>query len=252
MASSSTSRPEGVAGRIRNAASTLYSENQTLITDMRKAFNTMKEMAVDLERENQSEMLKQLEVAVVELLEAYEDCNCRSSTIQSVGNTYQPGTELTDFNKLLEDEFTKLKASSSSVPQNHPLIRQFHEAVWKVHHEGEPMPGEEQEDIVMTSTQGNVLNVTCPLTGKPVTELAEPVRSLDCKHIYEKNAVKMYMRAKNSVCPVAACPKILQPEKVVSDPTLLYDIEEMRSMSKQTARTDIIEDITVPLSEESE
>ena len=38
------------------------------------------------------------------------------------------------------------------------------------------MPGEEQEDIVMTSTQSNILNVTCPLTGKPITELVEPVR----------------------------------------------------------------------------
>lgn len=38
------------------------------------------------------------------------------------------------------------------------------------------MPGDEQEDIVMTSTQCNLLNVTCPLSGKPVTELAEPVR----------------------------------------------------------------------------
>lgn len=38
------------------------------------------------------------------------------------------------------------------------------------------MPGEEQEDIVMTSTQSNILNIKCPLTGKHVTELAEPVR----------------------------------------------------------------------------
>lgn len=45
-----------------------------------------------------------------------------------------------------------------------------------VHHAGQPMPGEEQEEIVMTSTQSNLLNVTCPLSGKPVTELADPVR----------------------------------------------------------------------------
>lgn len=38
------------------------------------------------------------------------------------------------------------------------------------------MPGEEQEDIVMTSMQCNLLNVTCPLSGKPVTELVDPVR----------------------------------------------------------------------------
>lgn len=38
------------------------------------------------------------------------------------------------------------------------------------------MPGEEQEDIVMTSNQCNILNVTCPLSGKPITELQHPVR----------------------------------------------------------------------------
>ncbi|XP_042415906.1 MADS-box protein AGL72-like [Zingiber officinale] len=43
-----------------------------------------------------------------------------------------------------------------------------------VHHAGQPMPGEEQEDIVMTSTQNNLLNMKCPLTGKPVTELQNP------------------------------------------------------------------------------
>lgn len=48
--------------------------------------------------------------------------------------------------------------------------------IQKVHHEGQPMPGEEQEDIVMTSTECTILNATCPLTGKPVTELAQPVR----------------------------------------------------------------------------
>ncbi|GKV16483.1 hypothetical protein SLEP1_g27120 [Rubroshorea leprosula] len=240
MTSTSASRPDGIAGRIRNAASTLYSDNQTLITDMLKAFNMMKEFAIDLERENQFEMC--LGDAVVELLEAYEDCKCCSSAIQSVGNIYQPGTE-----KLLEDEFTKLKASSSSVLQNHPLICQFCEAVWNVHHAGKPMPGEEQEDIVMTSTQCNILNVTCSLIGKPITELVEPVRSLDCKHIYEKDAIDMYMKSKNSKCPVAACPKIPRPEKVVCGPTLHHDIEEMRSMSKQTAKADTIEDVTVPL-----
>lgn len=46
----------------------------------------------------------------------------------------------------------------------------------KVHHAGQPMPGEEQEDVVMTSTQCNLLNITCPLSGKPVIELADPVR----------------------------------------------------------------------------
>lgn len=53
-----------------------------------------------------------------------------------------------------------------------------------VHHAGQLMPGDEQEDIVMTSSQCNLLNITCPLTGKPVTELADPVRRYCNCHFY--------------------------------------------------------------------
>ncbi|KAG6490094.1 hypothetical protein ZIOFF_051376 [Zingiber officinale] len=75
-----------------------------------------------------------------------------------------------------------------------------------VHHAGQPMPGEEQEDIVITSTQNNLLNMKCPLTGKPVTELQNLVRWMDCKHIYEKEPVIHYISTKkpHPQCPVAA------------------------------------------------
>ncbi|KAK9269728.1 hypothetical protein L1049_001506 [Liquidambar formosana] len=122
----------------------------------------------------------------------------------------------------------------------------YREAIWNVHHAGQPMPGEEQEDIVMTSTQCNVLNITCPLSGKPLTELADPVRSVECKHIYEKKAILHYIRSKNAraQCPMAGCPKILQVDKVVCDPLLCIEIDEMRSMSKQYIRPEVIEDFT--------
>ncbi|XP_048442686.1 uncharacterized protein LOC103933333 [Pyrus x bretschneideri] len=38
--------------------------------------------------------------------------------------------QLTDFDKLFKNEVAQLKANSSSVPQNHPLMREFREAVW--------------------------------------------------------------------------------------------------------------------------
>lgn len=40
------------------------------------------------------------------------------------------------------------------------------------------------------------------------------------------------------------CPKKLQASKVVCDTLLLVEIDEMRRMSKQSARTDVIEDFT--------
>ncbi|ESR65012.1 E3 SUMO-protein ligase MMS21 [Citrus sinensis] len=253
MASTSASRHDAVTGRIRNAATTLYNDNNTVIGEIRRALGMIKEIAVDLEKDNQSQMVKELEDATIQLMEAFGDCTHHSAAIQSVGNTYQPGTELTDFKKLLVDEDAKSRAASSSVPPNDPLHK-FREAVWNVHHAGELMPGEEQEDIVMTSTQSNILNISCPLSGKPITELAEPVRSVECKHIYEKNAIQAYIKSKNANarCPVAGCPRKLQVSKVVCDSLLLVDIDEMRRTSKETARTDMIEDFTAVDEEHSQ
>ncbi|KAG6490035.1 hypothetical protein ZIOFF_051317 [Zingiber officinale] len=82
------------------------------------------------------------------------------------------------------------------------IVKLLHNLLQNVHH-----AGEEQEDIVITSTQNNLLNMKCPLTGKPVIELQNPVRyKMDCKHIYEKEPVIHYISTKksHSRCPVAA------------------------------------------------
>uniref|UniRef100_A0A7N2MCM1 Uncharacterized protein n=1 Tax=Quercus lobata TaxID=97700 RepID=A0A7N2MCM1_QUELO len=132
MASTSASRSSGgVSGRIRTAASTLYSDNQSLIAEIRKALNMMKEVAIDLERDNQSQMVKEIENAAVELSGKYEQSTHFSTAIHSVADRYQLGPELTNFKKLFDDEIVNLKANSSSVPENHPIIRQFREAIWE-------------------------------------------------------------------------------------------------------------------------
>ncbi|KAK9050415.1 hypothetical protein SSX86_030616 [Deinandra increscens subsp. villosa] len=243
MASTSDSRS---ASRMKTAASTLCYDNQTLLADIRKAMGTMKEIGVSLERQNKSQMVKELETEFMELLKAYEDCANLSAAIDSVGNKYRPSEQRTDFKKLIDDEMAKTKRRSLSTPQISQLLRQFKEAIWNVHNSGQPMPGEEQEDIVMTSTQSTLLNNTCPLSGKPVTELTEPVRSMDCKHIYEKSVIMQYIKSKHgqSKCPVAACPKILIADRVLCDPLLHIEIDESRSMNKQTSKPNIIEDFT--------
>ncbi|EOX99273.1 Uncharacterized protein TCM_007891 [Theobroma cacao] len=48
------------------------------------------------------------------------------------GHLTSSSSKLLDFKKLLDIEFEKVKASSSSSPQNHPLIHQFRQVVWKV------------------------------------------------------------------------------------------------------------------------
>lgn len=246
MASTSAQRNSAGHGRIATAASTLYSDNQTLIAEIRKATIMMKEVGVDLEGDNESHMVKELEDGVANLVKASDDCSHLSNAIQSIGKEYKPAAELTNFSKLFDAKIKRSRSDSSSVSQSHLWLRQFREAIWKVHHGGQPMPGEEQEDIVMTSTESSILNPNCPLTGKPVTELAEPVRSMDCKHIYDKNAIMQHIRSKDAHgrCPVTGCPKILRAERVVCDPMLPIEIDEARSLNEQRARGDVIEDFT--------
>lgn len=43
---------------------------------------------------------------------------------------------------------------------------------------------------------------------------------------------------------LSGCPKRLELARVVCDPLLLVEIEELRSMSKQTTGTNVIEDFT--------
>ncbi|CAH1425687.1 unnamed protein product [Lactuca virosa] len=252
MASTSAPRSDAGASRIKSTASNLCYDNQSLLADIRKALTTMKEIGVSLERQHKTQMVNELEAELMELLKTYEECANLSSAIDTVGNSYRPTEQLTDFKSLLDKEMANAKRRSSSVPQVNQLLRQFREAIWNVHNSGQPMPGEEQEDIVMTSTQNILLNITCPLSGKPVIELSEPVRSMDCKHIYEKKAIMEYIRSKHgqSKCPMAACPKIVIAERVFCDPLLRIEIDESRSMNKQTERPNIIEDFTQESEEE--
>ncbi|KAL3333330.1 hypothetical protein AABB24_033420 [Solanum stoloniferum] len=254
MASTSGEGSGVAAGRIRSHTSALYSDCQSLILEIRKSVTMMKDIAVHLERDERTQMVKDLEDGVVQLLAASDECMHLSEAIQSIGGELEPAPEPTNFKKKFDEEIAKSKARSSSHTQNQSLLRKFREAVWHVHHEGQPMPGDEQEDIVMTSTQCNLLNVTCPLSGKPVTELVEPVRSMDCKHIYDKKAIMQYMKSKSTrgQCPVAGCPKILKAQRVLCDPFLLIEIDEVRSMSKQNARPDAIEDFTALDEDEDE
>ncbi|XP_050381694.1 LOW QUALITY PROTEIN: E3 SUMO-protein ligase MMS21-like [Argentina anserina] len=248
---STSARTHASAGRIRTAATTFYSDNQSLLGDIRKSFNVLKDVAVDLEKANQVDKVKELESAAVELLATCDHCMHLSSAMESVGENYEPPQEpsqLTDFEKLLKNEVAKEEAKSPSSTVNQSMLRQFREAVWNVHHAGQPMPGDDQEDFVMTSNDGNIRNTTCPLSGKHVTELENSVRSVDCKHIYQRKEIMHYLHIKRGRerCPIAGCPRMLQADKLVSDPLLAVEIQELRDMMKrQTGDTIAIEDFTM-------
>ncbi|KAH9317298.1 hypothetical protein KI387_019067, partial [Taxus chinensis] len=196
-----------IADRIGVTVSNLETSNHSLIADVRNSLVTIKMIAQDLERENKSDLVKQLDKATLELIPLSDDIIHLSSALQAIGKEYNSSNESTDFKKLLDEHISQREAVSPLVPENHVFYKQFKEAVWRVSHADEPMPGEEHEDIIMTSSQCSLVNTICPLTGKPVTELKDPVRSTECKHIYEKEAVmnhiKMYGKKRGCKCAAA-------------------------------------------------
>ncbi|KAJ1264076.1 hypothetical protein BS78_09G234800 [Paspalum vaginatum] len=205
-----------VAAKLSNIADVASADTQALVAEMRKALGSMKSLAVEFERDGKSDKVQKLEETVLEMVASYEDCVALTQAIKAVPRVYQPSDE-------------------------------------NVHHAGQPMPGEEQEDIVMTSTQMTILNVTCPLTGKPVIELENPVRCVDCRHIYEKNPVMHYIRSKKPPqCPIAGCPRILQIGNVVCDPLLRIEIEELRSSGPSAPNATNVEDFTDLLDEDED
>ncbi|XP_078428297.1 RING/U-box superfamily protein [Wolffia australiana] len=246
MASSSAPRAAGGSSRMTSVVDALCGDYQSFIVEIRRTLGVFKGIAVDLERDKNFSEVKELEEAVLELLKASEGCAHLSSAVKAVGEAYVPSKESTDFGNLLTEESNRLNAASPFDPQRNPFYRQFKEAVWNVHHAGQLMPGDETEDIVMTGTQNSLLNITCPLTGKPVTELEDPVRSMDCKHIYEKAPVLQYIKIKaaNAYCPVAGCPRVLKAGRVTCDPLLVVEIDEMRSRRGNSGCSSFADDFT--------
>ena len=191
-------------------------------------------------------MVKQLDKATLELIPLSDDILHLSTALQAIGKDYNCSNESTNFTKLLDDHISQLEAHSPSIPENQ--VMQFKEAIWRVRHADEPMPGEELEEIIMTGSQCNLVNTSCPLTGKPVTELKDPVRSMECKHIYDKGAVMNYIRkyGKRRGCKCAAigCLKMLTAEMFTCDPLLKIEIEELRLRGDQSTQTQIVADCT--------
>ncbi|VAH10565.1 unnamed protein product [Triticum turgidum subsp. durum] len=224
------------ATKLANAADATSAEAQTLVLDMRKALSSMKSLAVEYERAGKPDKVKQLEDAV-----------------KKVPVAYQPSDQATDFRKLIEWEVEKVKGASRSSGHKDQLIRQFKQAVWEVHHAGQPMPGDEQEELVMTSTQNSILNMHCPLTLKPIIELENPVRCMDCRHIYDKDPIMSHIRrSKAPNCPVAGCPAVLQVARIFCDTFLRMEIEELRSSRPSAPNTTEVEDISDQGEDEAE
>lgn len=106
---------------------------------------------------------------------------------------------------------------------------------------------EGDDDDAHATHSYSVLNIVCPVSGIPVTDLEDPVRSEDCEHIYDRASALNYITtmAKDGVCLCASsgCRAQLAEHKMVASSRLWQDIEELRQIKTAMWESRMMQDM---------
>lgn len=211
-----------------------------LCENLDKHFATLRWIAGTLEGEHKTSKVQELEQALLQAISFQTEMKVHKMALQRVkqSHTFSPGAK-TDFPNEIQEAARQLATDNAAIPEDHEQYRRFRKEIWDVHHAGEVMPGQEDEEIVMTDEGGlHLLNTTCPMTAKLIAELQSPLRSSVCKHIYDRESILSHIRSRHRVpCPVAGCRnQSLQETQLFSDPTLKVDIERMRHQAESSTQ----------------
>ena len=121
-----------------------------------------------------------------------------------------------------------------------PELQRFEREVWNVRHEGEPMPGEEED--VYVADAGRLKNQKCPITMRSVLDLEDPVAAA-CGHIYDRQSVLAHVSqsgpqrgVRTAKCALAGCQGIV---KVADLRSCKEDVaREKKRLQRENMRAD--------------
>eukprot|EP00854_Cymbomonas_tetramitiformis_P012646 gene12646-14950_t len=122
----------------------LESQTKQALEEMKISHDQFSAVAIALEGENDAAKVQELRKALQSVLTHESELNCHIEALSAFRNRYSCTTEKTDFKN--------------------------------VHHQGQAMEGEEDEELLVDPTQGHVFkNPKCPLSGRDIEELDDPV-----------------------------------------------------------------------------
>jgi len=125
------------------------------------------------------------------------------------------------------------KPENAEAEQQHvdKAIKSLTKKVWEMNNKGKPMPGQEDEDMVVVNNEELKGPRKCPLTNDV---LENAVKNSECGHSYSEEAVLAYLKNQRKAkkqkahtpvgCPVAGCKQMLSEE------TLKPDVAERRAV----------------------
>lgn len=175
-------------------------------------FEHIKDVAVSLEAYGDAEGVQKMYRLSEDVCASQVELEAMKQTLHWMG--LEGGYEgrrnhTTDFGKMMEKKMKEYKRNNSHDPKRHESVLDIKQAVWEIHHPNEPFPGthdarNEEVVIAMTQSERIARNKTCPISGKSIFDLKDPVRD---KHgyVYEKEYImQMFQRGTSAIeCPVA-------------------------------------------------
>jgi hypothetical protein len=143
--------------------------------------------------EGADQKLQQLQAAVQGVLTARHSAQLHSAALQELKGTYQASGEVTEFGAQLSQRAEALGQQQPYNVQQDPVYRDY--LLMATGEEAEAGAADERldDDIEIEGGPQLAPNAKCPITAKPILELAEPVQDA-MGVVYEKDAVVQYFR----------------------------------------------------------
>eukprot|EP00242_Pyramimonas_sp_CCMP2087_P003346 CAMPEP_0198232124 /NCGR_PEP_ID=MMETSP1445-20131203/115563_1 /TAXON_ID=36898 /ORGANISM="Pyramimonas sp., Strain CCMP2087" /LENGTH=202 /DNA_ID=CAMNT_0043912775 /DNA_START=381 /DNA_END=989 /DNA_ORIENTATION=+ len=150
-----------------------------------------------MEQQQTPEKVNQVREALKAMCAMEAKLQDRCGALTDFPQSYVCTMATTDFKAKLQ-----VPERNQTIEQNEE-VKKFERKIWNVHHEGEAMPGEEDEEIaVLGSNIGDYRNAKCPLSGVDIHDLKDPVEDAQ-QIIYEKDVITTYLKKRNNT---AQCP----------------------------------------------
>eukprot|EP01127_Copromyxa_protea_P019214 TRINITY_DN6178_c0_g1_i2.p1 TRINITY_DN6178_c0_g1~~TRINITY_DN6178_c0_g1_i2.p1 ORF type:complete len:197 (-),score=36.36 TRINITY_DN6178_c0_g1_i2:129-719(-) len=153
--------------------------------------------------------------------------------------------EESELSNFFEERLAQLEARHDAAQyKSHPKFTSFRRKVWNVNHEGEALPDEPEDDLVISRTQS--VSLHCPITRQ---DLVDPIKNRNCGHVYSQAAIQGVLATGGKIiargskikavnCPVAGCSAKVTTESLEKDREIEREIKRLKLKKTQQTQED--------------
>eukprot|EP00466_Bigelowiella_natans_P002230 jgi/Bigna1/82535/fgenesh1_pg.93_\ len=226
--------------RLENTLNNRHQKHESFANgEIKNVLQTLTEIGKNLERipgsesEANREKMTKLERIFGEICDKEKIIRARSKALQETRmwmRSEDYNNENVEWEKKINELHEEAKAKHADELNGHSEenIKKFKREIWEVNHQGEPMPGDDDEDLVAVDMKRNF---KCPITKDT---LENPVKNQTCGHIYSREAIMTLLKGKQKYkCPCAGCSQYVTVAGLVRDKKIE---KELRAFIEEEAR----------------